>query len=81
MSIIRWGTDGSNVYIIGSGGWECVGCDGPGHYQRWDDEETMTVSPEKLELFLAHLKWHRDKGDCVPDYVEARLRKANAEGY
>ncbi len=62
MSIVRWGEDGSNVYIIGTDKWECVGCDGPDSYSDG-------------ERFLNHLKWHRDQGHCVPEYVADRIKK------
>lgn len=67
MSIVRWGTDNSSVYIICEDmekglGFRCVGCDGPG------------ASSYEKEPFLAHLKWHRDKGDCVPAFVDDEIR-------
>ena len=69
MSIVRWGEDGSNVYIIGpSSGpeWECVACDGPLNF---------TPTP----LFIRHLEWHRDRGDCVPTWVDNELKKYDEE--
>jgi hypothetical protein len=62
MAIVRWGEFGSAVYIIGSGvGWECVGCDGPAPCDH---------DPKK---FFEHLKWHRDRGDNVPEFVEYEI--------
>lgn len=62
MSIIRWGEQGSSIFVIGpeTNRWECVGCSGPDAYS---DHDT----------FVKHLAWHRDRGDCVPDIVESRL--------
>ena len=69
MSIVRWGRDGSAVYIIGTGdGWECVGC----HHSNKDNPDSL-VSYDELPKFLAHIRRHRELGECVPDYVEAAL--------
>jgi len=69
MSVVRWGEDGSGVYIIGTdAGWECVSC--------WRLPETFLGD---LDAMLEHVKWHREQGDIVPSYVEEELRKQDAE--
>jgi hypothetical protein len=64
MSYVRWGSDGSNVYMIAdcSGGWWCVGCDMEG-------KRSATRTG-----MLKHLQAHRDAGDIVPEYVFDRLK-------
>ena len=58
MSYVRWGVDGSAVYVIGCAkGWQCVGCAGP------------DAQSEDMGKFLAHLDWHRKQGQTVPQYV------------
>jgi len=68
VSIVRWGEDGSNVYIIESeSGWECVGCDRP---------DSLCPFDHPIEKFLQHIESHRRDGHTVPSYVESRLEKA-----
>lgn len=62
----------SNVGISISGhAWYCLDCKGSDH---------RTPSTKK---FLAHIKYHRDRGDTVPAGVEAMIKavaKAHTEG-
>jgi hypothetical protein len=69
MSYARWGVNGSDVYVIRSEKWECVGCKGPGAY---------TLDTEE---FLRHLDWHRDQGHTVPEYVYTEIRKDSIDGF
>lgn len=65
MSVVRWAQEGSNLFIIGTGGgWECVGCDEPNAYN------------QPLDGMLAHIKAHRlDPNCCVPPWLEDKLRR------
>lgn len=65
MSIVRWGEEGSNVYIIGidHDRWDCVGCD------LYPDATTAD-----LTKFIAHLNRHRQAGHTVPAWVEEALK-------
>lgn len=60
MSYVRWGSEGSSVYVfLNVGGWlDCCGCRmREGHVQCFTTED-----------MLAHLREHRDRGDCVPQF-------------
>lgn len=79
MSYVRWGNDGSSVYVFAnSAGYvECCGC----------SFESRQVAPYKnffgIELdfemgsaelnspseVVEHMQRHRDAGDHVPDYM------------
>ena len=65
MSIIRWGQNGSDVYVYEDmdGRLVCCNCDGL---------DAITTDTDK---FLAHLKWHRDRGDCVPARVDDEVKE------
>jgi hypothetical protein len=74
VSYIRWGEQDSNVYVIGAqliedgpcNGFWCVGC---------DHQNAKTYD---VEEFVAHLNWHRNKGDVVPDKVFEDIRKSRS---
>lgn len=72
MSLIRWGEEGSNVYLIevGDGGgplFHCVGCDCGGAVI----EGKLTT----VQRVIEHLEHHRDElGHCVPDVVFERIK-------
>ena len=67
MSLIRWGEEGSNVYMIGLSDdaelparmIQCCGC-------------TTLQEGEVIE----HLKWHEAQGHCVPQLLYDRLKNA-----
>ncbi len=61
MSVVRWGVDGSDVYVFynTNGMIECCGCDL--HDAKVLEDETIR--------FWAHLKRHVERGDCVPEWV------------
>ena len=67
MSLVRWGQDGSNVYIIGADdpdgdpAWLCSGCDLNGRWQKTS------------EGMSKHLKDHERLGHCVPAWVYEEL--------
>jgi hypothetical protein len=65
MSFIRWGEQDSSVYIYENvdGRLICCACDGPN-----------AITTDKAEM-MAHLTWHRDRGDTVPLCVEKRINK------
>jgi hypothetical protein len=59
VSIVRFGTEGSNVYVfISADGIECCGCGLVG-----------TVTFDALEPAILHLLEHRAAGHCVPGWV------------
>lgn len=65
MSFVRWGVDGSDVYVFEhAGGY--VACLAASH----DDREFATTS---LEDMLAHLREHRQAGHTVPHWLEDDL--------
>jgi hypothetical protein len=75
MSIIRWGEQGSNVYVIGcngpdgTGDWYlCCGCGlgGP-----------VGAYTPNAESMVAHLKEHIKAGHCVP---ESAIRELETDG-
>lgn len=61
MSYVRWGNDGSSVYVFADarGGWNCCGC-----------KRCWTIFG-----LLFHLIKHKLKGGCVPSYVFKRIFK------
>lgn len=65
MSLIRWGEDGSNVYMIGvfegDGGPELIQCCA-----------CATLSESEV---IGHLKWHETQGHCVPQLLYDRLKR------
>ena len=67
MSLVRWGTDGSDVYVYEScyGGLECCACPLTGDSINTGDD------PEKMAL---HLEEHREAGHTVPQWVIDGLR-------
>ena len=74
MSIIRFGSDGSDVYVYYGDDYEgreclvCCGCN-IGHAYNYDTEEDM----------IEHLDAHRAAGQVVPDIAYARLQRAIEE--
>lgn len=65
MSLVRFGEDGSNVYVYYStSGIECCGCSLERYYTAADEEE-----------MIAHLNRHIESGDCVPDEVFKALQE------
>jgi len=67
MSYVRWGEEGSHVYVIvrdsdNRRALECVGCSLP---------YGLTTVPDE---FLKHIQMHSDWGDTVPSFVEKRIR-------
>lgn len=65
MSIIRWGTEESSVYLIAPvtspGKVQCICCGlAP------DSDPMVILSPPEM---IEHLNLHRNKGDTVPDCV------------
>ncbi len=65
MSLVRFGQDGSDVYVYGSSdGWECCGCK--------LNASTWTY-PDPRAL-VEHLLVHREQGHTVPEYVLEDLR-------
>jgi len=72
MSIVRWGVDGSDVYIysVEEGIWECCACKAPGAKENFRGNE--------VEM-LTHLDNHRKKGDCVPDWVDEYFKEGGPE--
>ena len=59
MSYVRWGNEGSDVYIYANagGGWNCCAC-----------KQCWTIFG-----LLFHLLKHKICGDCVPGYVFIRI--------
>lgn len=71
MSIVRWGTEGSDVYIYGDpSGWCCANCALPDNH---------VLYGRGVEPMLAHVKAHRDRGHTVPAWVEEHLQKEHEE--
>lgn len=73
MSYIRWGVEGSSVYIYHSvkGGWECCAC-----RFAYDYDEEPTGEPSNFatrQELLVHINKHREHGDHVPRRVDERL--------
>lgn len=64
MSFVRFGEDGSDVYIYDDihFGLYCCGC---------DLEEA--VCGEDYGAMLQHISLHRENGDFVPEYVDEQL--------
>ena len=65
MSYVRFGTDGSNVYVYGgehSIVCSCCGLDGP------SDHFSYTS-------IIKHLRKHQEYGHCVPDFVFKKLER------
>jgi hypothetical protein len=61
MSVVRWGVDGSDVYIFeyDEGIWECCTC------------RTIDGKPFRGDknTILNHLHEHRKDGETVPEWV------------
>lgn len=70
MSLVRWGENGSHIYIIGSESdpapWECVNCSLP------DSVKSYAMTDEELKT---HVVLHKNAGDTVPswDILTARI--------
>lgn len=71
MSLVRWGQDNSDVYVIANvdGTWHCVGCSLVG----------ARVPANEPERFIQHLDFHRFLGDSVPQYVYDELKEPFGE--
>lgn len=64
MSIVRFGSDGSDVYVYESSrGLECCGCSLERTSQTFDSADAM----------IEHLRQHVAAGDHVPEYVFEEL--------
>lgn len=76
MSFVRFGSDGSQVYIYDDvrGYKICCFC----AFTPWDDEAERTAAPDfhtnDLDAMLTHIAEHRTAGHVVPDWVDQRLR-------
>jgi hypothetical protein len=69
MSIVRFGEEGSDVYVFySSEGIECCGCKQVGRSVSYEDERRM----------IDHLLVHRERGDYVPPFVFDDLRREEA---
>ena len=93
MSYVRFGSDGSEVYVFeSSAGIECCGCwlqerewvDDPDRpifkgYFRNVGETVPYVFGTPAEM-IAHLDAHRAAGHVVPEYVFEALREEQAQG-
>lgn len=66
MSIVRWGVEGSHVYIYHDvgGGITCCGC---------DDGNNLS-----FEQMREHIREHVDSGDVVPKYVVEYFEEGGA---
>lgn len=92
MSYVRFGENGSDVYVyVSSRGIECCGCglqkrewvDDPsrpliGGYLKPVGEIVPYVFDSNAEM-IAHLDLHRSKGHTVPEDVFDRLRDPEDE--
>lgn len=67
MSYVRWGEDGSDVYIYGS-----ANEDGTGRDTRLVCCACYTAQDE--DDMLSHIAAHRERGEFVPSYVDDELR-------
>lgn len=72
MSYIRFGEDGSSVYVFlaESGHLECCGC---------ISREHGSFKAYSLGDMLHHLQAHRNAGHRVPRYVDDRLEAEREE--
>jgi len=73
VSLIRWGNDGSHVYVYWSTrGLECCFCDleHPGEYEDFTADGTEKEACLKM---ASHLRAHVTAGEHVPPYVIAAL--------
>jgi hypothetical protein len=72
MSYVRFGEDGSQVYVFGTleGRIECCWC----ALAPEDSREPVTVADEAA--LLAHLLDHRAAGHVVPDWLIRKLPSA-----
>ena len=71
MSYIRFGEDGSDVYVFGSArGIECFGC-----------TLVSGFAAGSTQAMVDHLQAHRAAGDTVPDYVIPDLRADDARNF
>lgn len=72
MSYVRFGSDGSDVYVyLSDRGLECCGC-------RLVERGFTAASTEEM---VTHLAEHTAAGDGVPDYVVPDLRADDAENF
>jgi hypothetical protein len=79
MSYVRWGTDGSQVYVFAnSAGYvECCGCSFEFKevtpYKNalgWEvDFEMGSAELHSAAEVVEHMQQHRDAGEQVPDYM------------
>ena len=71
MSYVRWGQDGSDVYIFDhvNYGLFCDACPIRPH------RSMAGFIAGNNALMLAHIERHRDLGHHVPEYVSDRLRE------
>lgn len=76
MSFVRFGTDGSQVYIYDDvyQGLRCCGC--ALHPDPWG---SFAFGDDGHAELLAHLAEHRSAGHVVPDWVDDEIR-ADAGG-
>lgn len=73
MSVIRFGEEGSDVYVYASvkGYWECCGC-------RLVKEQSQSQFYTADGMIL-HLQYHLSCGDVVPESAIRRLEKRRSE--
>lgn len=88
MSYARWGEDGSQVYVFGTGDMlVCMGCrliDDQNRTPAVDDDRTYadgnSYSTAEPGAMLEHLLEHRARGHVVPERAFERLTAEIAEG-
>jgi hypothetical protein len=70
VSFVRFGVDGSNVYLFDHAdyGPVCWNCS-----MRLDQDREF-FSTDDLDTMLAHIAEHRASGDTVPEWVDQVLR-------
>jgi len=77
MSYCRWGENGSDVYVFGTGtGYVCMGCK---FTKAKGDPAYDTTFFHTRAGMLAHLYAHRAASDMVPEKALERLRREEAE--
>lgn len=76
MSYVRWGQDGSDVYVYGASG----SADPADEYlvcMHLGDEDSFTCKTP-VEM-IAHLREHQARGDTVPESAIERLQEEGGE--
>ena len=77
MSIVRWGSDGSDLYIYQTIGTEivCCGCLLMAEEPFSDGIGRLSFTCDSFDKMISHVQEHINAGHTVPDYVIPELER------